>query len=217
LVAKLVQHHMVQVAPHACAVPVVQPPTELARWNRANVASVHHCGFWDVCMARVWVPLAAFKQGDLPPVCAKTGRPAQRWLVVRASTLSSWVAVPLLLLGIVPLLVAMTVAPRVEGMVPLSVGADNRLRRARIARWGLLTLTGALVVAWWLGMVLPAAQLVVVPLVMAVVLYGVEVAWSVGARLDHALDGVMLSGVHPGFRSAVASADTTTGEAVADR
>ena len=168
-------------------------------------------------MARVWVPLAAFQQGDLPPVCAKTGQPAQRWLVVRATTLSSWVVLPLLLLGIVPLLVAMAVAPHVEGMVPLSVGADNRLRRARIARWGLLTLTGALLVAWWLGMVLPAAQLVVAPLVMAVALYGVEVAWSVGARLDHGLDEVMLSGVHPGFRSAVASAESTMGEAVADR
>jgi hypothetical protein len=124
---------------------------------------------------------------------------------------------PLLLLGIVPLLVAMAVAPRVDGMVPLSVGADNLLRGARIARWGLLALTGALVVAWWLGMDLPAAQLVVAPLVVAGVLYCGEVAWSVGARLDYALDGVMLSGVHPGFRSAVASAATTTGEAVSDR
>jgi hypothetical protein len=168
-------------------------------------------------MARAWVPLAAFTQGDLPPVCAKTGRPGQRWLVVRATTLSSWAALPLLLLGIVPLLVALAVAPRVDGIVPLSVGADNRLRRAKIARWVLLALTGTLVVAWWLGLVLPDVRLVLLPLIMAVVLYGVEVAWSVGARLDHALDGVMLSGVHPAFRSAVASADTTTGEAVSDR
>ena len=171
----------------------------------------------DVVMARVWVPLAAFKQGDLPPVCAKTGRPAQRWLVVRATTLASWAALPLLLLGIVPLLVALAVAPRVDGMVPLSVSADNLLRRARIARWVLLALTGTLVVAWWLGLDLPAVQLILAPLIMTLVLYGVEVAWSVGARLDHALDGVVLSGVHPGFRSAVASADTTTGEAVPDR
>ena len=168
-------------------------------------------------MARVWVPLAAFKQGDLPPVCAKTGRPAQRWLVVRATTLASWAPLPLLLLGIVPLLVALAVAPRVEGIVPLSVAADNRLRRARIARWMLLALTGTLVGGWWLGLALPDVQLVLAPLIMAVVLYGVEVAWSVGARLDHALDGVMLSGVHPAFRSAVASADTATGEAVSDR
>jgi hypothetical protein len=167
-------------------------------------------------MARVWVPLAAFTQGDLPSVCAKTGQPGQRWLVVRATTLSSWAVLPLLLLGIVPLLVAMAVVPRVDGMVPLSEGADNLLRRARIARWGLLALTGALVVAWWLGMDLPG-QLVVAPLVVAVVLYCGEVAWSVGARLDHALDGVTLSGVHPGFRSAVASAGTTTWEAISDR
>jgi hypothetical protein len=131
-------------------------------------------------LAGVWVPLAAFTQGDLPPVCAKTGQPGQRWLIVRATTLSSWAVLPLLLLGIVPLLVALAVAPRVDGMVPLSVGADNLLRGARIARWALLALTGALVVAWWLGMDLPAAQLVVAPLVVAVVLYCVEVAWSVG-------------------------------------
>jgi hypothetical protein len=136
----------------------------------------------DVFMARVWVPLAAFKQGDLPPVCAKTGRPAQRWLVVRATTLSSWAALPLLLLGIVPLLVALAVAPRVDGIVPLSVAADHRLRRAKIARWVLLALTGTLVVAWWLGLDLPDVQLVLAPLIMAVVLYGVEVAWSVGAQ-----------------------------------
>jgi hypothetical protein len=169
-------------------------------------------------MARVWVPLAAFKQGDLPPVCVKTGRPAQRGLVVRATTLAPWTALPLLLLGIVPLLVALAVAPRVDGMVPLSVGADNRLRRARMARWALLTFTGTLVAAWWLGLDLPAVQLVLAPLIIAVVLYGLEVAWSVGARLDRALDGVVLGGVHPAFRSAVAGAATSTaGEAVSDR
>jgi hypothetical protein len=34
-----------------------------------------------------------------------------------------------------PLLVTLAVAPRVDGIVPLSVGADNRLRRAKLARW----------------------------------------------------------------------------------
>jgi hypothetical protein len=171
-----------------------------------------------VFKARVRVPLAAFKQGDLPPVCAKTGRPAERWLVVRATTLAPWTVLPLLLLGIVPLLVALAVAPRVDGIVPLNVGADNRLRRARIARWVLLTFTGTLVVAWWLGLDLPAVQLVLAPPIMAVALYGLEVAWSVGARLERALDGVVLGGVHPAFRAAVASADTTTArEAVSDR
>jgi hypothetical protein len=158
-------------------------------------------------MATAWVPLAAFREGDLPPVCAKTGEPAQRWLLVKASALPSWALLPLLLLGVVPLLVALAVSPRVAGLVPLGVRADQRLRRARAVRWTLLAFAVAVVVAQGTRTLEVTVELAVVPLLAAVALYLVEVAWSVGGRLDRSLDGVVLTGVHPAFRSALATGD----------
>jgi hypothetical protein len=154
-------------------------------------------------MARVRVPRARFRAGELPPVCAKTGEPAAGWVVVEAQRLPGWTFL-LLLFGIVPFLIALAFAPeRVRGLVPLGTRANQRLRTGRTVRWttvplGLVLLGVALAsgsrVALWPAIVL---------LVGAVVVYLVEVAWSVGGRVEPDGEHVVLTGVHPAFRSAV--------------
>ena len=60
-------------------------------------------------MARVRVPTARFKAGDLPAVCAKTGKPADGWLEVEAMRVPSWIFL-LLLFGGLPALIALLFA-----------------------------------------------------------------------------------------------------------
>jgi hypothetical protein len=158
-------------------------------------------------MARARVATARFRAGGLPPVCAKTGEVADGWVVVHADRLPGWIFL-LLLCGVLPFLIALAFASQqVSGLVPLGARANQRLRRGRMIRWAMLLLGLALVavalvsasrVAWWAVSVL---------LVGALVVYLLEVVWSVGGRLEADGEHVTLTGIHPAFRSAL-RADT---------
>ena len=154
-------------------------------------------------MARVRVSTARFEAGDLPAVCAKTGKPADGWLEVEAMRVPGWIFL-LLLFGGLPALIALLFAvERVPGLVPLSARADTWLRRGRCIRWVLLV--GGLVVVC-VGLISGARvalELAFALLVGAVVVYFLEAFWLVGGRLSAEGDHVVLSRIHPVFRSAL--------------
>ena len=160
-------------------------------------------------MARVRVPTARFKAGDLPAVCAKTGKPADGWLEVEAMRVPSWIFL-LLVFGGLPALIALLFAvERVPGLVPLSAHADKWLRRGRCSRW--VFLVGGLVVMC-VGLISGARvalELAFALLVGAVVVYFLEAFWLVGGRLSAEGDQVVLSRIHPAFRSALRARSAT--------
>jgi hypothetical protein len=154
-------------------------------------------------MARVMVPADVFIEGKFPAVCAKTGAPADRWLAVRANYLPGWSWL-LLLFGILPfLIVAAFATQRLTGMVPVSSRAADRLRQARLFRIAAfvaalgLAVAGAVADQVWLW------QLAVAFLFACVLTYLLEVAWSVGGRLDPSARWVQLTGVHRDFAASV--------------
>lgn len=85
-------------------------------------------------------------EGNLPPVCAKTGEAADGSATIEFTSTPSWTWI-LLLFGILPFLIARYFATvRVLGLVPMS---DVALRRARSFTWtyrGFLLLGGLVLV-----------------------------------------------------------------------
>jgi hypothetical protein len=147
--------------------------------------------------------LAAFERGTLPAICAKTGAAPDRDLVLRVRTLSGWTWL-LLLLGVVPYLVVRYFLTReVEIALPFSARAARRLARARRSRLISLVAGGSLLMvgaATHQGAVLALSA---ASLAAALVACAVELALSVGGRLDRSARGILLTGVHPTFRDAV--------------
>jgi hypothetical protein len=158
---------------------------------------------WLAVMARVWVPLAAFRHQALPSVCAKTGAPAERLVPLRARRpgRSAWL---LLLAGVVPYLVVRQFATReVTILVPFSAAAARRRARARLV---VAVAAGGCPVALLLAVAdgrRPALLAGAAWLAGALAAAALAAAVSVGTRLDLSAGGVLLRGVHPGFRDAV--------------
>jgi hypothetical protein len=155
-------------------------------------------------MAEVSVPLMAFQRQQLPLVCVKTGRVADRMVTVHASSAPAWTWW-LLPLGPVLLLLARWFWRRqVTGWVPMCRSAAARLERVRWFGCGGLYVA---VVSLFLGRLASSpclARLGVTALAAGVAAALVEPIWLVGARLDRPGNRVVLTRVHPAFRAAAA-------------
>jgi len=148
-------------------------------------------------VARVVVPLAVFQRGQFPPVCVKTGRPAE--LVGQAEV----VAATGIAWGLVRLLPVMKgwwpASGRAIGDVPITRAA---VRRIAVMRWAWVVaflaggwmLHGAGSAAMLLGRVLVA---------LAGVLWLLATLVTVEGCLDPEGGTVELYGVHPRFKAAV--------------
>ena len=153
-------------------------------------------------MARASLPSSAAESGALPPICARTGQPADCLLAVRAKARAGWTWW-LLVLGVLPFLVARYLAQEVTIQVPCTERVVHQLEHLHLAR--LLALLGMVAFAGF-GLVTgcrPAAFAAIAFLGTAALLGAVQAARSVRARLDPSARTVVLSGVHPSFRDAV--------------
>jgi hypothetical protein len=153
-------------------------------------------------MARTWIPLGAVESGALPAVCARSGRPADRFLAVTARARAGWTWW-LLPLGVLPFLAARHFATRITVLIPISRQAAQRVERLRLA--GLLALLLAMASAMAAAVSDRRAPLLVALglLVTAAGFMAMEATSLVRAQLDPSARGVLLTGVHPAFRDAV--------------
>jgi hypothetical protein len=154
-------------------------------------------------VAGTWVSIHRFEEGALPPVCAKTGAPANQLVPLRVASAPGWTWL-VLAFGVLPFAAVRWLATReVTGLVPMSGPAADRLSWVRLLRFvGLLEATALLLfgLAAELGQ---AIQLGLGCLAVVTVALVLELAWSVRGRLDRAARGVTLTGVHPAFCEAV--------------
>ncbi len=158
----------------------------------------------------VTIPAAVLRRGELPPVCVRTGAPADGTVVTGFRNRLGW-AWLLLVLGVVPFLVALALLWRsARGPIPLSAAAhraiEARVRRSRrLGLAGLLLLTvGTLAV----GAVAPEAVAGAVAGLVAAIGLGLLVAawWSddgVAGYVDRS-GAVVLTEVDDAFAAAVA-------------
>lgn len=87
-------------------------------------------------MASALVGREALWYGDLPPVCVKTGEPADGDVAVRFSHVPPWTFL-LLLAGILPFFVALLFVPeRIPGRLPITVATVDRYHAHRPWQWG---------------------------------------------------------------------------------
>jgi hypothetical protein len=90
-------------------------------------------------LARAAATVGDLETGTLPPVCAKTGRPADGFATMEFTSTPSWTWI-LLLFGIFPFLIAQYFSRvRVVGQVPMS---DLALQRTRWFTWSSRALFG---------------------------------------------------------------------------
>jgi hypothetical protein len=160
-------------------------------------------------VARVRVSLEAFHNGALPPVCAKTGEPADCLLPVRAAYTPRWTWLLLLFGGFWAFLIGRGfTTEETMGLVPFSQAALARRRvrgRGRLAAavLGALLLLAILYrVAWPLAF-FGGCALVAFLFGFGWISVGVSGASEVGAHLDPEAQTVLLWGVHERFKQAV--------------
>jgi hypothetical protein len=157
-------------------------------------------------MARVWVPLQSFQEGDFPSVCVKTGGLADRWVSVRAVWTPRWTW-SLLQYTVLPFqVVYWLIREDATGWVPMSARAARRLGWIRYASLAGLA-TGVLLLgsALAIGRREPIAP-GLAALLIAVTAGLSEPLWSIGAHLDRSTHCVLLRRVHPSFVAAIAAA-----------
>jgi hypothetical protein len=150
-------------------------------------------------MARVWIPLAAAELDALPAVCALTGQPADESQPLPARARAGWTWW-LLLVGVVPFLALRHFAPEVTLQVPLSAAALRRIERLRLVCLLGLVEAVALVAA---ALVLDRPEVLVAGVAClgaAGLMRALAAACSVRATFDPSARGILLSGVHAGFR-----------------
>ena len=158
-------------------------------------------------VARVRVSLAAFHNGALPPVCARTGEPADCLLPVRASYTPRWTWLLLAFGGFWAFLIARGfTTEETMGLVPFSQAALTRWRvqaRSRLG-WAVLGALLLLVVLYRIDWPLAFFG----GCVLVAFLFGF--AWvsllgggKVGARFEPEVPTVLLWGVHQRFKQAV--------------
>jgi hypothetical protein len=138
----------------------------------------------------------------LPPVCAKTGRPADRFLAMRARTQAGWTWL-LLPLGVLPFLTVRHFAREVTIQVPLAERVLQQLEHLRLG--GLVALLETVILAG-VGLIAGCRHAVlgaVAFLAAAAFMGAIKAARSVRPRLDLSARTVVLSGVHPVFRDEV--------------
>jgi hypothetical protein len=154
-------------------------------------------------VGQISVPVAAFRDGELPPVCVKTGGRAQRMVAVQATRTPRWTWWLLPFGPLAFLLVRWLLRRQVTGWVPMSRSAARQLEGVRWLGWVSLLLA---VVSAFLGDLVGSPQLARVGLVALATAVAAELAaplWSVGARLDPSRMYVALTRVDPKFHEAV--------------
>lgn len=148
-------------------------------------------------MARAAATVDDLEEGDLPPVCAKTGEPADGFAEIEFTSTPSWTWI-LLLFGILPFLIARYFSTvRIVGLVPMS---DAALRRGRAFAW---TTRGAFalgVLVFAIGLftdpTVVAVGIGVVIVALLVTLVGWPFVWPTGTVTD---EWVWMSFVHERF------------------
>lgn len=158
-------------------------------------------------MARIVVSLEVFQRGQLPPVCIKTGRPAElvgQAEVVAAAGIAWW------LVGLLPLVKGLWPRERrAVGDVPMTRSA---VRRIAVMRWAWVT---AFLAGGWMlhgagsESMLVGGRLLVA---LAAVLWLLAPLVTVEGCLDPKGGTVELYDVHPRFKAAVehGTVDDTT-------
>jgi hypothetical protein len=160
-------------------------------------------------VARVRISLEAFQRGALPPVCAKTGEPADCLLPVRAAWTPGWTWLLLVFGGLWALVIGRGFTTQeTMGLVPFSQAALARRRVQARSRLGW-TVLGALLllvvlyrIAWPLAF-LGGCALVALVFGFGWISVSVSGATEVGAHLDPDAQTVLLWGVHQRFKQAV--------------
>ena len=134
-------------------------------------------------MARAAATVEDLESGHLPPVCPKTGEPADGFATIVFTSTPEWTWI-LLLFGIFPFLIAryFTTA-RIVGLVPMS---DVALRRGRAFTWtyrGFFALSGLVIVVGFFMLDRPAILLeglAILVITLLVMLIGWPFVWPTG-------------------------------------
>ncbi len=152
-------------------------------------------------MARAAATVEDLESGRLPPVCAKTGGPADGFATIVFTSTPDWTWI-LLLFGIFPFLIARYFsAVRIVGLVPMS---DVALRRGRSFTWtyrGLFVLAGLVIVLGFFTFDRPTILLeglAILVVTLLVMLVGWPFVWPTGRVSD---EWVWLSFVNDRFAS----------------
>jgi hypothetical protein len=134
-------------------------------------------------MARAAATVEDLEGGHLPPVCAKTGGPADGFATMVFTSTPEWTWI-LLLFGIFPFLIARYfTAQQIVGLVPMS---DVALRRGRAFTWtyrGFFVLAGLVIVVGFFTLDRPAILLeglVILVVTLLVMLVGWPFVWPTG-------------------------------------
>ena len=150
-------------------------------------------------VARVTVPVEVFQGGELPPVCAKTGRAADADVPLTAAGAPGWTWL-LLLAGVLPfLLVRWFRTERLDGLVPMSPEARAAVvsgaRGGRLLTWAAVVILGGSILVN--SAVVAAVGVVALALAGAASVYGL---WRfVGGELSEDGATVTLTRVDPDF------------------
>lgn len=155
-------------------------------------------------MARVVVPTETLERGEFPPVCCKTGEPAERYVrwQFRDTPRWTWVLLPF---GVLPFLIASAFTERrFDGVLPTSRWANDRARLARRMCWLFGLASIALIAIGTIQGVVSAFAIGAAFGVLWLVCIGLSFAWSPNARPRG--QGVQLLNVHRDFVTAVDAA-----------
>lgn len=160
-------------------------------------------------MVAVLVSREDYWYGDLPPICVKTGEPAQQTIATSSEHIPPWTFL-LLFAGILPFFIALLFAREtVSGRVPVTLAAVEHYHAARRlvwTGWGIVLLGVAVAVAAQRSGVLWVSLAGLVVLVVAEVRRNRR--WIATTPLK-GTPSVEIRRVHPTFAAAVADARTT--------
>lgn len=153
-------------------------------------------------VASVQVSGRRFRDGELPEVCAHSGRRADRLYRLDADRIPPWMWL-LILFGVVPFLVAMIFRSRAEpGWIPLRAASAAQLRAYRVAMLGF-----GLATILFVGIALIARQPVGLVLAVLTTVGWVGSAWRCGWHSPSARETgrgtIVLDNVHPDFVAAL--------------
>src|SRR5579864_8412626 len=90
---------------------------------------------------RVTIWASQLKRGDVPPVCAISGAPAEAWFKVRYVTAPGWAWATLILLvtgiGLIGTFLIMRLVSRsANGVLPTTLAIKLQMRNAALIGWG---------------------------------------------------------------------------------
>jgi hypothetical protein len=109
---------------------------------------------------RVLVWASQLRANDFPPVCARTGQPAETWRKFRFATAPTWAYALLVLIctgiGLIPIFIIMAaVSRRASGHLPLTKSSS---RTIGLTTWIPVGLLGGTVVLWILAAIVAGSS-----------------------------------------------------------